>query len=161
MSKAEKLYLLELIHEYCLKVVFRLESYCPAEKAQRQVDAHPHLGEIYLAHKSQWSRRNAIMACLFCWALFVLEARCRYSLAWFNRVWWHILFLQISRLIEMQTPLYLEHVQHAHPSFQLQGSAVASNNRTCVSQCAPSVWQEAALLSGCTIVKFVCRNADN
>ncbi|KAG2544449.1 AFG1-like ATPase isoform X2 [Panicum virgatum] len=45
----------------------------------------------------------------------------------------------ISRLIEMQTPLYLEHVQHAHPSFQLQGPAVASNNRTCVSQCAPSV----------------------
>ncbi|PAN43975.1 hypothetical protein PAHAL_9G008200 [Panicum hallii] len=46
----------------------------------------------------------------------------------------------ISRLIEMQTPLYLERVQHAHPSFQLQAApAVASNNRTCVSQCAPSV----------------------
>ncbi|RLN43154.1 hypothetical protein C2845_PM01G49060 [Panicum miliaceum] len=45
----------------------------------------------------------------------------------------------ISRLIEMQTPLYLERVRHAHPSFQLLGPAVASNNRTCVSQCAPSV----------------------
>jgi len=34
----------------------------------------------------------------------------------------------ISRLIEMQTPLYLERVQHAHPSFQLQAPSVASNN---------------------------------
>ncbi|KAF8708807.1 hypothetical protein HU200_030196 [Digitaria exilis] len=31
----------------------------------------------------------------------------------------------ISRLIEMQTPLYVERVQHAHPSFQLQSPAVA------------------------------------
>nr|CAB3497442.1 unnamed protein product [Digitaria exilis] len=31
----------------------------------------------------------------------------------------------ISRLIEMQTPLYLERVPHAHPSFQLQSPAVA------------------------------------
>ncbi|CAN6291058.1 unnamed protein product [Urochloa humidicola] len=45
----------------------------------------------------------------------------------------------ISRLIEMQTPLYLERVQHAHPSFQLQGHAVASNNRTCVSQSPRSI----------------------
>ncbi|CAL4937134.1 unnamed protein product [Urochloa decumbens] len=45
----------------------------------------------------------------------------------------------ISRLIEMQTPLYLERVQHAHPSFQLQAPGVGSNNRTCVSQSAPSV----------------------
>ncbi|CAN6286148.1 unnamed protein product [Urochloa humidicola] len=43
----------------------------------------------------------------------------------------------ISRLIEMQTPLYLERVQHAHPSFQLQAPAVASNDRSCES--APSV----------------------
>ncbi|CAL4928456.1 unnamed protein product [Urochloa decumbens] len=45
----------------------------------------------------------------------------------------------ISRLVEMQTPLYLERVQRAHPSFQLQAPSVGSNNRACVSQSAPSV----------------------
>ncbi|CAN6297015.1 unnamed protein product [Urochloa humidicola] len=45
----------------------------------------------------------------------------------------------ISRLIEMQTPLYLERVQHGHPSFQLQGLAAASNNRSCVSQSPRSI----------------------
>ncbi|KAK3145459.1 hypothetical protein QOZ80_3BG0253100 [Eleusine coracana subsp. coracana] len=43
----------------------------------------------------------------------------------------------ISRLIEMQTPLYLERAQQAHPSFQQQGPALASNR--IVSQPAPSV----------------------
>ncbi|GJN22635.1 hypothetical protein PR202_gb10220 [Eleusine coracana subsp. coracana] len=44
---------------------------------------------------------------------------------------------KISRLIEMQTPLYLERAQQAHPSFQQQGPALASNR--IVSQPAPSV----------------------
>ncbi|KAL6638664.1 hypothetical protein ACP70R_023775 [Stipagrostis hirtigluma subsp. patula] len=43
----------------------------------------------------------------------------------------------ISRLIEMQTPLYLERVQHVHPSFRQQGPALASTSA--VSQSAPSV----------------------
>ncbi|OEL31031.1 hypothetical protein BAE44_0007954 [Dichanthelium oligosanthes] len=48
-------------------------------------------------------------------------------------------FTSISRLIEMQTPLYLERVQHVHLFFRLQGPAVTSSNRTRVSQSAPSV----------------------
>lgn len=47
------------------------------------------------------------------------------------------LVLQISRLIEMQTPLYLERVQAVHPSFRRPG--LASNNRPAVPQPAPVV----------------------
>ncbi|PWZ56142.1 putative ATPase N2B [Zea mays] len=43
----------------------------------------------------------------------------------------------ISRLIEMQTPLYLERVQAVHPSFRRPG--LASNNRPAVPQPAPVV----------------------
>lgn len=53
------------------------------------------------------------------------------------------LVLQISRLIEMQTPLYLERVQAVHPSFRRPG--LASNNRPAVPQPAPVVWQPRAV----------------
>ncbi|XP_021305223.1 putative ATPase N2B isoform X2 [Sorghum bicolor] len=45
----------------------------------------------------------------------------------------------ISRLIEMQTPLYLERVQDVHPSFRLQCPPGLASNRTAVPQPAPAV----------------------
>lgn len=49
------------------------------------------------------------------------------------------LVLQISRLIEMQTPLYLERVQDVHPSFRLQRPPGPASNRSAVPQPAPAV----------------------
>lgn len=45
----------------------------------------------------------------------------------------------ISRLIEMQTPLYLERVQDVHPSFRLHHPPGLRSNRTAVSQPAAPV----------------------
>lgn len=60
--------------------------------------------------------------------------------------------LQISRLIEMQTPLYLERARQVHPSFPRQGPALASN--WTVSQSAPSVWVDKHHCAICNIHFF-------
>jgi hypothetical protein len=128
---------------FTLEVVlcsFQFETEAEETKLRRDVLAEGKVGtrpstsglvSILSGQEEMFAFRRAVSAKIFVLNFYHWK---RSTFPWlvFNYVIGH-LALQISRLIEMQTPLYLE----LHPSFRQQGPALASNRTA--SRSAPPV----------------------